>query len=377
MSKREHFVRRFVTVGLMLAFLVSATASRVANASKDHRQFAALSARLSEPGGYFDSDNLISNETSYLHVLDKIREIGVSGGVYIGVGPDQSFTYIAKIRPRLAIMIDIRRDNLLQHLLFKALFGRARNRIEYLCLFFGKPFPRSRGWEQRGVKDLLDYIDNTPSDAKLFEKTVKDVRADIQKFGITLSSSDLEAVARVQRAFYSAGLDIRYSSHHRPPRSIYPSYRDLLLERDLSGQLNNYFNSEDEFQFLKRFEAQDLVVPVVGDLSGPQAMKAIGKYIAEIREQVSAFYVSNVEFYLQRQGTFEKFIENVKSLPVNNRSVIIRSYFNYGGPRHPQAEGDHFSTQLLQKIEDLIKLCDGGGCEAYSDIVTRDSIVLR
>ena len=361
----------------MLAFLVSASASRVANASKDHKQFAALSARLSEPGGYFDSDNLISNETSYLHVLEKIREIGVSGGVYIGVGPDQSFTYIAKIRPRMAIMIDIRRDNLLQHLLFKALYGRARNRIEYLCLFFGKPFPKTRGWEQRGVKELLEYVDNTPSDAKLFEKTLKEIRGDIQKFGITLSSADLEAVARVQRAFYSAGLDIRYSSHHRPPRSIYPTYRDLLLERDLSGQLNNYFNSEDDFQFLKRLEEQDLIVPVVGDLSGPQAMKAIAKYVAEMKERVSAFYVSNVEFYLERQGTFEKFIENVKALPVNNRSVIIRSYFNYSATRHPQAEGDHFSTQLLQKIEDLIKLCDSGGCEAYMDIVTRDSIPLK
>ena len=370
-------LRQFAVSTLVLALLMSAAASRVAHASKDHRQFAALSARLSEPGGYFDSDNLISNETSYLHILDKLRELGVTGGVYIGVGPDQSFTYIAKIRPRMAIMIDIRRDNLLQHLLFKSLFARAHNRIEYLCLFFGKPFPKTRGWEQRGIKDLVDYIDNTPSDAKLFEKTMKDAHADVQKYGMNLSSSDFETIGRVQKAFFTAGLDIRYSSHHRPPRSIYPAYRDLLLERDLSGQLNNYFNSEDDFQFLKRLEDNDLIVPVVGDLSGPQAMKAIGAYIAEIKEHVSAFYVSNVEFYLQRQGTFDKFIENVKTLPINDRSLIIRSYFNYYAPKHPQAEGDHFSTQLLQKISDLIKLCDSGGCESYMDIVTRDSIPLR
>jgi hypothetical protein len=87
--------------------------------------------------------------------------------------------------------------------------------------------------------------------------------------------------------------------------------------------------------------------------------------------------VSNVEFYLQRQGTFDKFMENVKSLPIDNRSVIIRSYFNYYAPKHPQAEGDHFSTQLLQKIEDLIKVCDAGGCESYIDIVTRNSISLK
>ena len=64
--------------------------------------FAALIERLSEPGGYFDTDNLISNETSYLHVIGTLRELGVSGGAYIGVGPDQNFSYIAAIRPSIA-----------------------------------------------------------------------------------------------------------------------------------------------------------------------------------------------------------------------------------------------------------------------------------
>ena len=376
MKKRE-FLKRLLVVNLLMVSLMSAAASRVANASRDHKSFAALSARLSEPGGYFDSDNLISNETSYLHVMGKLREIGVSGGVYIGVGPDQSFSYIAKIRPRLAIMIDIRRDNLLQHLLFKSLFGRARNRIEYLCEYFGKPFPKTKGWETRNIKELVDYIDSTASDQKLFEKSLKDVRQDVQKYGIPLSQSDLESIGKVQRAFFSAGLDIRYSSYHRPPRSIYPPYRDLLLETDLAGNQQNYFNSEDDFQFLKKLEDQDMVVPVVGDLSGPQAVKAIGQYITEIKERVSAYYVSNVEFYLQRQGTFDKFVDNLKSLPIDSRSVIIRSYFNYYAPAHPQAEPNHFSTQLMEHIDDLIKQCAAGGCDSYTDIVTKNSILLK
>jgi len=377
MHKRKWLLARISIANLLIVFLMSVAASRVADASRDHKSFAALSARLSEPGGYFDSDNLISNETSYLHVMAKLREIGVSGGVYIGVGPDQSFSYIAKIRPRLAIMIDIRRDNLLQHLLFKSLFGRARNRIEYLCEYFGKPVPKTKGWEARSVKELADYIDSTASDPKLFEKSLKEVRQDVQKYGIPLSQSDLESIGKVQRAFFGAGLDIRYSSYHRPPRSIYPPYRDLLLETDLAGNQQNYFNSEDDFQFLKKLEDQDMVVPVVGDLSGPQAMKAIGQYIAEIKERVSAFYVSNVEFYLQRQGTFDKFVENVRSLPIDSRSVIIRSYFNYYAPAHPQAEPNHFSTQLMERIDDLIKQCAAGDCDSYNDIVTKNSIPLK
>ena len=377
MSKRKHFVKRLVIANLLIVFAMSAAASRLAEASKDHKAFAALSARLSEPGGHFDSDNLISNETSYLHVIGKMREIGVSGGVYVGVGPDQSFSYIAKIRPRMALMIDIRRDNLLQHLIFKALFARAENRIEYLCLFFGKPFPKTKGWEQRDVKELVDYIDGTASDPKLFEKTSKMVRQDIQEFGIAVSESELETVEQIQNAFYSAGPDIRYSSHHRPPRPIYPTYRDLLLERDLSGKRENYFNSEDDFQFLKKLQEKDMIIPVVGDLSGPHALKAIGKYVKEIKEKVSAFYVSNVEFYLQRQGSFGSFVDNLKSLPIDNRTLIIRSYFNYYAPPHPQAEPNHFSTQLLQRIEDLLKQCEKGDCESYNDIVTKNSIPLH
>jgi len=361
----------------MFAFLISATAGPVAKASRDHKAFAALSARLSEPGGYFDSDNLISNETSYLHVIGKLRELGISGGVYLGVGPDQSFSYLARIRPRMAIMIDIRRDNLLQHLLFKSLFSRSRNRIEYLCTYFGKPLPKTRGWENRNIKELVEYIDGTASDTRLFDKSLRDVRQDVQKYGVPLSQSDLETIAKVQRAFFSAGLDIRYSSYHRPPRSIYPPYRELLLETDLNGQQQNYFNSEDDFQFIKKLEDQDMIIPVVGDLSGPQAVRAIGQYIAEIKEHVSAFYVSNVEFYLQRQGTFDKFVENLKTLPIDNRSVIIRSYFNYYAPAHPQAEPNHFSTQLMERIDDLIKQCASGECDSYNDIVTKNSIMLK
>lgn len=376
-GQRPPLLKRYAIATLLTVFLMSAGALHVELVGKDHRPFAALSARLSEPGGYFDSDNLISNETSYLHVLGKMREIGVTGGVYLGVGPDQNFSYIAKIRPRMAIMIDVRRDNLLQHLMYKAIFARSRNRVEYLCRLFGKPIPKTKGWEQRTVKELAEYIDGTPSDPKLFDKTLAQIRRDVSKYGIPVSNTDLETIASIHRAFYSSGLDIRYSSHHRPPRAIYPTYRDLLLERDLTGQLQNYFNSEDDFQFLKKLQDQDLIVPVTGDLSGPQAVKAIGKYVAELKEKVSAFYVSNVEFYLARQGTFDKFIENLKSLPIDNRSLIIRSYFNYYAPPHPQAERDHFSTQLLQRLEDLIKQCDGGECDSYNDIVTKNSILLR
>jgi len=364
-------------LALLLAVGLWSASSPLAQASKNHEHFIQLINQLSEPGGFFDSDNLISNETSYLHVLGKMREIGVQGGVYIGVGPDQNFSYIAKIRPNMVFIVDIRRDNLLQQLMFKSLFSRARNRIEYLCLLFGKPYPKNKGWEQRSLKELIDYIDNTSSNQKLFDKTLAEVGRDAKHYDRDLTSNDLEVIARVQRAFFGAGLDIRYSTHFRPPRSIYPTFRELLLAEDLSGKVGNYLGAEDDFHFIKKLEEQDLVIPLVGDLSGPRALKAVGAYIESVKQHVSAFYVSNVEFYLSREGTFGKFADNLKSLPIDDRSVIIRSYFNFYAPPHPQSIPGHFSTQLLEKIGDLIQQCDSGGCESYSEIVTKNSIALQ
>src|SRR2546428_12139737 len=50
---------------------------------------------FSEPGGYFRSDNFISNETTFQYVIPDLNRITKPGGVYLGVGPDQNFTYIA------------------------------------------------------------------------------------------------------------------------------------------------------------------------------------------------------------------------------------------------------------------------------------------
>src|SRR5215471_1767552 len=79
-------------------------------------EFSRIVQEFSEEGGYFWSENLISNETSYLHIVPRLRELGASGGAYIGVGPEQNFTYIAKIKPQIAFIVDIRRQAIIQHL---------------------------------------------------------------------------------------------------------------------------------------------------------------------------------------------------------------------------------------------------------------------
>src|SRR5262249_38625920 len=95
-------------------------------------QFSRLVPETSQGDGFFRSDNFVSNETSYLHIVDKLEQLGAKGGAYVGVGPEQNFTYIAKVRPRIAFIVDIRRQAVLQHLMYKALFHLSANRAEFL-----------------------------------------------------------------------------------------------------------------------------------------------------------------------------------------------------------------------------------------------------
>jgi len=180
--------------------------------------FAALVAHLSEPGGYFDTDNLISNESSYLHVIGTLEERGLEGGAYIGVGPDQNFSYMAAARPLVAYLIDIRRDNLLQHLWFKGLFELAPTRIEYLSLMFGRtPPPDPGGWTDASVADLVAFVDDQPYDRAVEAEIWSRVLEAVQSSGVPLTVEELSTIGSIQHRFAEAGLDLRFASHYRGP----------------------------------------------------------------------------------------------------------------------------------------------------------------
>src|SRR5215510_12168634 len=81
------------------------------------REFWSLVEQLSEPNGVFVSrsgspDNLLSNEMQVSTVAAAAAGQVPPSGVYLGVGPEQNFTYIAAVKPRIAFVTDIRRGNM-------------------------------------------------------------------------------------------------------------------------------------------------------------------------------------------------------------------------------------------------------------------------
>jgi len=307
--------------------------------------FASEIERLSEPEGSFDTDNLISNERGYLQIIPALVSGGVSGGAYIGVGPDQNFSYIARIRPTIAYIIDIRRDNLLLHLLFKALFARSTTRVEYLCRLTGRAPPRDLGhWRRSTIAQVTAYVDAQPP----APAPASDMDSAVIAFGLPLSRADRDTIQRFHRTFIDAGLGLQFQTFGRPPQPYYPTFRDLLLATDASGRTWNYLASEDDFQFVKSLQTRDAVIPVVGNVAGAHAMQAIAETIAARGGRVSAFYVSNVESYLYRDGQFARFVENVGRLPHDTRSVIIRSIF--GGAGASTSVVEPMSPQSLRLV---------------------------
>ena len=326
--------------------------------------FAAQVAALSEPAGYFDTDNLISNERSYLDVVPDLKKRGVKGGAYVGVGPDQNFSYIAAIRPDVAFIVDVRRDNLLLHVLFKSLFTLARTRVEYLAMLLGRPVPAdAEHWRDASLDKIVSQVETTVLDARA--ATVLRTRVDeaITKTGVPLTREDFATIDRFHRRFIEAGVGLRFQSTGRPPQSHYPTYRDLLLATDALGEHSNYLASEESFQFVKSMQQRDLVIPVVGDLSGPRALAAIGSLLRQRGQRLSAFYASNVEFYLFGDGRFDRFVGNLGGMPRAEHGVVIRSVFGryarYGGG----------SSSHLQPVNELVTGFAKGRFRDYGDLI--------
>ena len=330
--------------------------------------FAALVDRISEPGGYFDTDNLISNESSYLKVMDALTELG-TGGAYVGVGPDQSYSYVARLRPEVAFIVDIRRDNLLHHLLLKALVERAPTRVGFLAGLHGKPPPAEAAeWRGADVEAIVAYVDSVPRDAGLVERLSAEIDEAVRSFGVPLSEGDLATIRRFHRTFIDAGLGLRFNTFGRAPRPYYPTYRQLVLETDRSGEPASYLASAEAYEAVRELHLANRIVPVVGDLAGAHAVREIGAVLREAGVELSAFYTSNVEFYLWGDGTFERWRANLETLPARDGAVVIRSYFPSFGRAHPSSVPGYYSTQSLQPVSVLVS----GGFDSYWELVTRE-----
>jgi hypothetical protein len=336
-------------------------------------EYWRLINEFSEPGGYFRSDNFISNETTFQYVIPELKEKIKPGGVYLGVGPDQNFTYIAALRPKLAIITDVRRQNMLLHLVYKALFEMSANRVEFLSKLFSRPLPDSLN-EGGTPEELFGALEASIADTEVADENLAAILARLRSVhDFSLTGEDVRAIEYVYRSFVSAGPDIRYSFPNQYGWRRFPSYSELMLESDEDGEHRSYMATEENFQTVKQLELENRIIPIVGDFSGEQALESVGRYLKNHRATVSAFYTSNVEFYLFQSEDWKRFLHNVADLPLDKNSLFIRAYFNNYGFRFPNQPLGTRSVTLLDSMPGLLAAYDRGQVRSYFDIIKRSS----
>lgn len=198
----------------LLIIVISGAAVQVFSAEPDRlsaAEFSRMIREFSEEGGYFFSDNFTSNEDSYLTITGKLNQLGAKGGAYIGVGPEQNFTYIAKVQPRIAFIVDIRRQAMIQHLMYKAIFYLSPTRGDFLSRLLSRPFKAKAPGPNDSIDDLLAYFSEIQADEKTYSENLSAIRKTIQQdFQFPLSREDQQSLEYVYRSFYSKGFDIGF-----------------------------------------------------------------------------------------------------------------------------------------------------------------------
>jgi hypothetical protein len=335
-------------------------------------QFWNIVTNFSESGGSFRSDNFVSNESTFQWVIPDLKKKLKSGGVYLGVGPDQNFTYITALRPKVSFIVDIRRQNMLLHLMYKALFELSSSRKEFLSKLFGRP-ARSELEQDADSELLFKTVSKSPSDPDFAKQTLAAVLGQLRdEHHFTLSADDFKTIENIYHAFVSGGPEIRYSFPTQYALRRFPSYSELMLETDANGEHHSYLGSEENFQLVKTLESENRVIPIVGDFAGDRALRSIGRYLKQHATPVSAFYTSNVEFYLFQSDDWRRFFNNVADLPLDKNSVFVRAYFNNYGSRFASASSARSET-YLDGMLDLINAYKASEIHSYFDLIKRST----
>jgi len=370
------------TVSLLLATLLSTVAlTRAAEALPERlsdEAFWKFIEDSSEASQVFPGENFVSNEPRYAAVVRALNQNVPQGGVFLGVGPEQNFTYISAIRPKLAFIVDIRRQNMDEQLIYKALFEISEDRAEFLSRLFSRKRPDGLN-ENSTARALMNAYDAATAESPAYVENLAIIRRTlVAKHGFRLTEEDNAAIERIFKVFAASGTQINYQSPGVGSRGAafnMPSYAALMTAVDIDGRNWSYLATEESYRFVRDMQRKNLIIPVVGDFAGPKAIRAIGRYLKNYDTTVSVFYLSNVETYLfagsgpgaptqaaralAPNGGWRAFFENVATLPLDSASTFIR--FQPGAA----AEGQ------LGSIQETLEGVKSGAIRTLADLIAK------
>lgn len=331
--------------------------------------FWRMISDFSEKGGVFRFQ-LMSNEREFPSVIPALKKTASAGGVYLGVGTEQNFTYIAAIHPELAFVFDIRRENMIEHLIYKAIFEMSANRTEFISRLFSRKAPPGTNEKSTAAELFQAYVRSEP-DPQMFRQNLQAIRNRlIREHRFPLTPDDQMIIDSIYRLFFETGPGINYTFRgfggFRPG-----TYAGLMTATDENKNAWSYLATEENFQTVREMERKNLIVPLVGDFAGTKAIRTVGKYLKDHDAVVSVFYTSNVEQYLFEQADdWRHFYSNVATLPVNPSSTFVRSsHFGYGAAAQRQRQNPSIYVMLRSPLLDVVRAFNGGRIQNYDQLI--------
>src|SRR5262245_34591414 len=220
--KRVRTVRTIVAAALLVLAIPLRAADTLPSRLSD-AEYWKLITEFSEPDKYFQLEIITSNEVAYQHVLPQATKSAPPGGTYLGVGPEQNFTYIAALRPKIAFLIDIRRDMMLEHLMYKAIFEMSENRADFVGNLFSRRRP-AQLTEDSSVLAIFQAYVSAKADPGLAEEHLKDIMARLKTtHRFALSDDDEKRIRSIYMTFFREGVVTFNSSF------LSPGYARLML----------------------------------------------------------------------------------------------------------------------------------------------------
>lgn len=333
--------------------------------------YSALIKDMSEPDGYYRHDNWITNERRYLNIINPLLKNNVKGGAYIGVGPNQNFTFIETIKPEIAFIVDIRQQMTMQHLAYKAMFELAETREEFLSLLLSKSIPGGRKLDKNSdVNDIVDFFYKINSDLTMQKNTtLKIIELLDKKYGFELSQKDKKYIRRMMKIFCLANLNIAFNTNENNylKKNKHVFLAEMLKGTDESGAQLNIFNSKEKYDYIRKMHLENKIIPITGDFAGDKAFNKISEFLLEKEMAVSALYASSVEWWLFKENKFIPWAKNFAKVPITSSSVIMRQIFE-------GTNGKHRLKFRLQNINSFMKSYNSGECQCYNDLLYLDYI---
>jgi formylglycine-generating enzyme required for sulfatase activity len=277
-------------------------------ATDEQRAIFLGSAEEPEPEERTDEKHYVhSNEQHHELFFPFIRNLA---GGYVGIGSDQNYTLAAHARSEWVWLMDYDTVVNRMHRVVMALVSEAPDTHEYMEL-----------WRQDRSEEAIGII------AKAYEGDPE--QGDIEKT-------------------------------YRKYRKMTEGYNERVTTRARAGKCAFWLGDEESYAYVRQLVRAGRVRALRGDLRAGTTLMGIAAAARELGTTIRVVYMSDAEIFFHYN---EDFRENIRSLPMDERSVVLRTA---PGDKFGKPAADYLYHYNVQNGLHFAGMMDMSGNKVYA-----------